>query len=325
MPKSGPVEAGDYMVADLCFRVDGRELSYFEECQIRAVPTVRFIDAVATDFDQAVLGAQIGERRTVEVQVLEFVDEPELRGQTIRCDLTIKDLKQRVLPELDEETVKEFGYQTQEQLRDAVYSLLQRKLEAYQREQIRQQVLEQLMDQVSFQLPDKLIESEAKAVLRRRVLRLRRLGYSEDQIRTQMPRLYEHSLQQSARDLREHFVLSRIAEAEGIEVSEEDVDQAIGAMAIQNNTSPRRVHAQLNQDNMLPLLEVELLEQMTIDRILEYAEYEDVPGELPEEAEQQEERSIYVVDIAVVPEQEAGKEQPAAIDTSGPAADSKRG
>jgi trigger factor len=211
--------------------------------------------------------------------------------------------------------------------------LLQRKLEAHQREQVRQQVLEQLMDQVSFQLPEKLIESEAKAVLRRRVLRMRRLGYSEDQIRTQMPALYERSLQESARDLREHFVLSKIAEAEGIEVSEEDVEQAIAALAMQNNTSPRRVRAQLNQENMMPLLEVELLEQMTIDRILEYAEYEDVPGELPEELEKQEEEgNIYAVNISVVPEQErpteeqgGGEGQPAATDSSGPAGEQAGG
>jgi trigger factor len=79
--------------------------------------------------------------------------------------------------------------------------------------------------------------------------------------------------------LREHFVLAKIAEAEELKVTPEDIDNQIQVMALQSDESPRRVRARLEKEGLLETLEIQILEQLAVERALEFAEWQNVPLE----------------------------------------------
>jgi trigger factor len=78
-------------------------------------------------------------------------------------------------------------------------------------------------------------------------------------------------------ELKEHFVLQKIADLEKIEIGEEDIDDEINRIADQNDDSPRRVRARLEKGDLMEALATQIVEQKALDLVLENAAYEDVP------------------------------------------------
>jgi trigger factor len=305
VPKSGTAQAGDYLVTDVAFRDGAHEVSRTEELLIRIQPVLRFRDGTIERFAKAVLGAKPGDTRTAQVRISDEAPNQSLRGRTIETTFTIKDLKRLRLPELTPEFLEKLGYASEGDLRDALHSVLRRRLEYEQRRVARQQLLDQLLKSVNIELPPDLVKRQVQATLRRHVLELRNAGYNEDEIRRRTIELQQNSISATRQSLREHFLLAKIAEVEELKVTPEDIENQIEIMALQSDESPRRVRSRLEKEGMLDALEVQILEQFAADRALEYAVYEDVPLVEKDEADE-------AIDEAATSEEETESGEPAA-------------
>ncbi|MBI3467715.1 MAG: trigger factor [Planctomycetes bacterium] len=309
VPKSEPAVSGDYLVVDVVFREGEQEISRSTELSIRIQPILRFRDGTIERFDRAMVGTQPGDVRKVPVLIANEAPNEALRGRTIESEFTVKDIKRVRLPELTREFLEKLGYASEEQLRDALHSVLRRRLEYEQRRVARQQLLAQLTRAVRIDLPPDLVKRQVQSTLRRRVAELKEAGFTDQEIRQRLVELQQRSISVTEQSLREHFLLSKIADAEELEVSPEDIENQIELIAIQNDESQRRVRARLEKEGQLGMLEIQILEQLAADRALEYAIYEDVP------LVEQDEASEAVDSAAVSGKQEAEAEAEAASGT----------
>jgi trigger factor len=98
--------------------------------------------------------------------------------------------------------------------------------------------------------------------------------------------LRRNSRQTTARALKEHFILERIAEDQEIDVTEEDCDTEIELIAAQTSESPRRVRARLEKSNSMDVLRNQVVERKVIDLILGHARFKEVPYEMPGDEEE---------------------------------------
>jgi trigger factor len=277
VPKpEGNAEIGDYLVVDMTARAGDRELSSHKEITIRVDPQLALKDGVCEDFGEVVKGASAGDTRNIHIQLSDATAEKSLRGQTVQAVLHIKEIKRLRLPELTPEFLHAFGVRSPEQLRERIRVLLERRLEYHQRQSAREQVLQQLAAAIDWQLPQDLLQRQARKALHRRILEMQNAGMSDDEIRGRLRLLQQDVLRSTSQTLREHFVLQKIAEIEKIDIEEEDLDEEIERLAAQNNESPRRVRARLEKDDLLDVLATELIERAALDLVLDNAEYEDV-------------------------------------------------
>jgi trigger factor len=278
VPKpEGHAEVGDYLVTDMTARAGDRALSSHKEITIRIDPRLALKDGVCESFGEVVNGANAGESRTIAIKLSDAVADESLRGQTVQAVLDIKEIKKLRLPELTPEFLHEFGVRSPEQLRERIRVLLERRLEYYQRQSAREQVLHELAAAVDWQLPQDLLQRQARKALHRRVLEMQNAGMSDEEIRGRLRLLQQDVLRSTASALKEHFVLQKIAENEKIDIQEEDLDAEIDRLAAQNNESPRRVRARLEKEDLMDVLATELIERAALDLVLDTAEYEDVP------------------------------------------------
>jgi trigger factor len=162
-------------------------------------------------------------------------------------------------------------------LREKIRVLLNRRLKYQQDQYYRKQILEMINEAATWDLPRDLLLRQARRAFNRRIMEMRNAGITDEEIRARQRALERDVLASTAMALKEHFVLQKIAEVEKIEVKDEDVDAEIERLAEANDTSPRRIRAQLEREDMLETLAVELIERKALDLILENAEYEDVP------------------------------------------------
>jgi trigger factor len=306
VPKpQGKAEIGDYLVSDMTTHAGDQVLSSHKEISIRVDPRLALKDGVAERFGEQVKGASVGDTRKVDIKLSDSVAEPSLRGQTVQAVLDIKEVKALRLPELTHEFLHTFGVHSEDQLRERIRVLLERRLEYQQRQSAREQVIEQLAGGINWELPRDLLQRQARRALNRRIVEMQSAGMSDDEIRGQLRLLEQDVLRSTAHSLQEHFVLQKIAEEEKLEIDEDDIDDEIERMAAQSDESPRRVRARLEKEDLMEALATEIIERKALDLILESAEYEEVPME-------KEEGAVGTVEQQAVPGEMTDPTQPPA-------------
>ena len=294
VPKlEGSAERGDLIIADLRFEKDGIALNEAKEVKFRLQPELRFQDGHVPNLEAALAGAKPGDVREAEARIGSASPDPALRNQTIRVVFHILDLKTYRLPEVNAEFLALIGFDSQDDLRQALRALLERRLAFQQRQAVRQAVLDQLVAKTPFDLPADLVARQERSTLRNRVLEMRQAGLSDSQIRAREAELRANAHEATLRSLKEFFLLSRIAEAEGIKVEDEDIEAEIEAIAERSDESPRRVRARIEKEGLTESLATSILERKTIDRIVELAKPEDVP--------MAEERAVETLDTTAGP------------------------
>jgi trigger factor len=277
VPKDGPAESGDYLIGDMTTRLQDRVIGTANEITLRIDDTVTFKDGVANNFAAQTVGARAGDTRTFDITMTDAVADQSLKGQTVQATLEVKDIKQLRLPELTEDFLQEqLGVRTEDQLRERVRLMLDRRLEYAQRQSAREQVLQQIAAASSWQLPEDLLMRQARKALGRRVMEMREAGMTDEEIKSRERLLQRDVLNSTALALKEHFVLQKIAEVEKIEIDDDEIEAEVEAIADQTGESARRVRAQLEREDMLETLAAQLIERKALNLILESAEYEDV-------------------------------------------------
>ncbi len=300
VPKDGGAAIGDFLTADLTFHKDGVTFNEAKELQFRIQPELRFQDGHVPDLAKALVGAKAGDVREADAQVGSSSPDPALRGQTIRVTFKVHDLKSLRLPEVDAEFLRGIGFDSEGELKDALKEVLDRRIAYQQRQAIRAQVVDQLIQDVPFDLPADLVARQERSTLRRQVEEMRQAGLGEGEIRAREAEVRANAHEQTLRSLKEFFLLSKIAEAEEIKVEDADIEAEILAIAARTDESPRRIRSRIEKENLLDGLTQQIMERKTLDRILDYVKYEDVP--------MVEERAVETLDEAAGPALEAAAE-----------------
>jgi trigger factor len=197
-------------------------------------------------------------------------------------ELELLDLKRFEMPELTPELLGDLGdFETAEDLREAIRKQLENQLGWHQRKQVRQQVSDSLTASATWELPPDLLRRQSQRELERSILELRRSGFDDDSIRRYVNELRQSVMASTARALKEHFILEKIAEAEKVADSPADYDTEIRAIASQSGESPRRVRASLERRGLMDVLRNQIIERKTIDLITSEATFTDIPFEFP--------------------------------------------
>jgi trigger factor len=277
VPKlEGAAALGDFVTADLVFRrPDGSVLNEVKEIQFRLQPELRFRDGSIPGLGEALVGARPGETRNAEAKLGTSTGEAALRGATVPVELRLHDLKQMRLPEINPAFLNSIGFASIEELREAVQDALKRRIETQQRQALRRQIVDHLLAKTPFDLPSDLVDREEKSTIRRLVMELRKEGITDAEIRASEAAIRANAHESTLRSLKELLLLSKIAEAEEIEVDDEDFLAEIEAMAERSGESPRRIRSRLDKEGLTQQLTTQILERKVIDRILQLSTVED--------------------------------------------------
>jgi trigger factor len=190
----------------------------------------------------------------------------------------ILEVKKLELPELTLELLEELGdFNSEGELRDAIQEDLKRQLDYSQQQEARRQVTASLTQAADWQLPPELLRRQSRRELERAVLELRRNGFSDAEIQAYENDLRQNSAATTARALKEHFILERIAEDQKFEAAAEDYQSEVALIAAQSGESARRVRARLEKQGLMDALRNQIIERKVIDLVLSHAQFKDVP------------------------------------------------
>ncbi len=153
-------------------------------------------------------------------------------------------------------------------LRQFVRESLDRQRSYREQQAVRRAVVELLTNNANFDLPTDLVRRQTNRELQRKILELRRSGFSDDEIRGYVNAIRQNAQAETEVALREHFILEQIAEELKLEAEAGEYDQEIELIAMQGGESPRRVRARLEKAGQMDALRNQIVERKVIDAIM---------------------------------------------------------
>jgi trigger factor len=198
-----------------------------------------------------------------------------LRGKELRYVITLKDVQERNLPELNDELAQKAGeFQTMDELRVQVEKDLLRNKAMQTRGEVATETINAMAEASEVDVPDSMVEKEIEDELTQLRSRIAQQGVSIDdylEVNGQtMSELRDEIRPNAQRRLRNSLVLQEIAKAEGLEVTDEDIAAEISRLSA-GAENPERLESLYQSDYFRGLLENEVFDRKLTDRVIEIA------------------------------------------------------
>jgi trigger factor len=281
-----PVENGDMVLIDYEGFKDGNA---FEP----AGKTENFLVEVGsgqmlTAFEQQLVGLRVNSTKEFAVQFPEDYYNNDLAGLEVTFRVILKEIKEEILPELDDEFAKDLGtYQTLAEVKDAIREHLEREYEAQSKRQLREDIIDLLIEQHDFELPESLVNEELAAMVRHSQKAMADRGVSSEGSGATEGELFERHRPLAERQVREYLLLQKVIEQEQIPLTDEALEEAYEELARVMNQpvgTIKQFHGQYT--DVYETFRQKTIEKQAITRVMEESEIERVKadgGKLEEE------------------------------------------
>jgi trigger factor len=227
-------------------------------------------------FDAQLVGMNLGESKTFTIQFPETYPAAALANTAQTYAVTLKDIRRRVLPDLDDEFAKDVGgFESLVELRDRILADLKEEAADNARQQVRTQLLTQLSERVTFELPASLVEREMDRRLEELARQLKAENVDPKDAGIDWGQFREAQREPSRGAVASALALDEIARREGITVGGEDVDKEIERFAARAGRTPAALRAQLEKDGGIPRLYSGLRREKAVDLALSRAKMAD--------------------------------------------------
>ncbi|MHB8995826.1 MAG: trigger factor [Armatimonadota bacterium] len=301
------VEDGDLVEAEVSVSLEGEEEPKHTSTQTFEIGSGRYTPAI----DQEMLGKKIGDVVEVANDYPEDHPDEELRGQKGTIKATIKSLKIKVLPELDDEFAKAQGeYENLEDLQAKMREKLEKDAATESRQTLENDALSAVVKDTKIDMPNSLVDSVARRGYQSFLQDLKSEGLSIDQFK-EIANVDEQTLQanewvRASITLKVELTLDAIAKAEGIEVDEAAMDEEVTAFAAENNLEESFIKQTLEiQEDFREQLENRAQRRLTLAALMAKAEIEDVTRERYDEIKAEEKKAEEEKAAAIKAEAEA--------------------
>jgi trigger factor len=219
-------------------------------------------------FAAQLIGAKAGDKRTVNVDFpADFVTK-ELQGKKGVYEVELVEVKEKVLPEVNDEFAGKYGAENVEKLKAGVRSDLENELKFSKSKAVRGQVVRELLNRVSFDLPETAVAHETRNVVYDLVQQNTQRGVARELIEKQKDEIYSAAATNAKERVKLAFLVSRIAEQEKIQATQEDVFKRAQQLAMMYQMPFDQFIKDLQKRNGVS----ELYEQVLHEKVLELLE-----------------------------------------------------
>ncbi|AMV16320.1 trigger factor [Planctomyces sp. SH-PL14] len=293
-PVEGAAALEDYITADVTFSHKGTQVNEYSAENFRVRPTLQFPDAELAGFDKLMVAAKEGDTKEAEFKISSEAADINMRGEPIQAKFHVLSVKRASLPAIDDDILARLGSDSEETLRTQVRTTLERQVKYEQRQACRRQVLQQITDSAKWELPEDLVSKQVENALNREILEMQQAGFTTREIAARENQLRQKSLTTTRQNLKEHFILDRVATEENIDVSREELENEIFMMAWQSGENPRRLRSRMIKTGLIENLHAQIRERKAVDVVLDNAEFKDIAMKSPVDT------SVEAVDRAVL-------------------------
>ena len=229
-----------------------------------------FIDGVA--FEGQLIGKNAGEACEVNVTFPEEYHASELAGKPAQFKVTVKEVKEKQLPELNDEFAGEVSeFETLAEYKEDIKKSLLAKKEADAKGAKEDAVIDAIVENAQMEIPDAMVETQQRQTIDEFVQRLQMQGLNLEQYFQFTGLTYEHMMEQvkpqAERRIKSRLVLEAVAKAENIQISDEKVDEEVAKMAEAYKMEVEKLKSYMSESDVKQMKE-DLAVQQAVDLLV---------------------------------------------------------
>jgi len=234
-------------------------------------------EAFLPGFAEALTGAKAGDKRAVSVDFPADFLTKELAGKKGIFEIEVVEIKEKVLPPVDDAFAKLYDAESLEKLRAGVRRDLENELSYSQAKSVRAQVVRGLLDRVNFDLPETAVAQETRNAVYDIVRQNTKRGVTREMIEQQKEQIYSAATHNAKERVKLSFLIERIAEKENLQVSQEEILKRAQSLAALYQIPLDKFLKDLQKRNGAPELYEQILHEKTLDLLEKHAVIEDAP------------------------------------------------
>ncbi len=224
---------------------------------------------------EGLVGMKAGDQKEVTMDFAEDFEIEALAGKTGIYSLEVEEVREKILPEMDEDFFESMQVKDEAELRERISANIEDQKKQQNASVERKQITDQLLKSVDFEIPESGVESERQAVLLELMQQNIKQGGSESDLEAHKEKLYEDAGMAAHIRLKSRLIIGKIAEKENIQAEGEDFGRAIMFEAQQSGENPDKIAKEVKKDqSRLSRMRMDIILQKTLDFIAEKAERE---------------------------------------------------
>ncbi|MGM0501782.1 MAG: trigger factor [Bacillota bacterium] len=266
------VEEGDFVTIDYEGSVDGET---FEGGSAEDYNLEIGSESFIPGFEEQLIGAEVGTETTIEVTFPEEYHADDLAGEEAEFKVKIKDIKKKEVPELDSEFAKDLGFDNLDELKEDIKNDLAEEAQSQAERNYENKLVEAVVENTEVDIPETMIEEEIDNMMEGQKQQMQQQGFDFDQY-LEMAGMDEEGLrenfsEQAADRVKSNLILEAIAEEEGIEIADEEIDEKVEEIAKSQgqDQDPEQIKAFLQMQGQLEQLKDGLKMEKTLEFLKE--------------------------------------------------------
>lgn len=225
---------------------------------------------------EALIGSSKGDKKTVTVTIPDDFVYEEIVGKEAKYEIEVVQVKEKSLPELDDKFAKGFGAESMDKLREGVENDLKNELEYSKKKSIRNQCVDKLLGAVNCDLPETIVNEATRAAVHNIVQQNHQRGVGKEIIEENKDKIYANAKTDAEVRVKANYILSKIAEKEGIKVTDQELSRQVAAMAAQQKIKPQKLAQQLKDNGTIYQVQEEIMNAKVIDLLEEKAKVTEI-------------------------------------------------
>ena len=264
---------GDHVLVDFVGSLDGVEFEGGSATDhMIEIGSGQLID----DFEEQLIGAKAGDEVEVKVTFPEEYGAQELAGQDAVFAVTVKEVREKKQPELDDDFASEASeFDTIEELRKDIGEKMSEAAEPRAEQDFRIAAVDAAVENATVDLPDEIKLARGQERWDRVERQMAQQGMNPDTYLQMQGKtrdeIIEESLPDAEREIKREAVLVAVADAEGIEVTDAEIEEELEPVAAQERTSAAKLLERLKRDGRHEMVAADIKVRKAIDRIAESA------------------------------------------------------
>ncbi len=219
------------------------------------------------EFTENLRGAGLGDERTFDVNYPEDAQDKRLAGKTFSYSVKVHAIKQKTLPELNEEFAKQLGeFSTIDDLRNRIREQIESERRHHAEHESKDKLVGELIRRNDFEVPEALVEHQIDIRLERGLRALAAQGLTAEQMKKMdLNRLRGGQREQAIHDVKASLLLERVADEENIQVGDEELEREVEALAKQSKQAAAAVRARLTRDGGLDRIRTRIRNEKALE------------------------------------------------------------
>ena len=259
---------GDFIIVKYKGYLDGRPV---KDVYSEAYPLELGTSQLMPEFESAIYDMKKGEIKNVDVAFPDDYQLKDIAGKTLLFEIEIKDIREKRLPDLNDEFAKDVNFENVEKMKESLKTEIEKEKLNSRKQFISNKIMEMLASNIDIQVPKRLLAKHTEAMLEEAKTRFNTEHFTEEDLKAFQGNIRADFEKRAAERIKSDIILARIAEIEGIKLEDDDVHNRMKKIAEETKRPFDEVKSFYEKYDFIEGMKINIVQQKTMDFLMENA------------------------------------------------------